>query len=294
MKSPSRLGFGVSGPLGQQWFSEEKAVALIEAAYNGGVRHFDTAPFYGAAQERLGFALAALNADDAFVSTKTGTRRESGGLVKDFSERAIRQDVETSLNALQRSKLDLLYLHGPSVEQVDASRPVLEKLKTEGLADAIGICGDGAPVARAIDSGFDAAMMIYNLLDRRNETLFVEAKTRGLKTVAIGTLVQGLVDPAFAAPGSLSDLWRLARAILRGRYDRASTLMARRALGSIDPAGKALTFVLAHPAIDVVMTTTTKERHLESSLAVAVRPPDPGLHESLTNALLTGEAAAPS
>ncbi|MCB2113761.1 MAG: aldo/keto reductase [Parvularculaceae bacterium] len=294
MQSPSRLGFGVSGPLGRSWFSEEKAAAIIGAAYKGGVRHFDTAPFYGSAQERLGRALNSLGARDVFISTKTGTRRDGGSLVKDFSERAIRNDVERSLADLNRAKLDLLYLHGPSLAQMDAARPIIEKLKGEGLIKAAGVCGDGAPLTRAIESGFDAVMTIYNVVNRDSAAAIADAARRGLMTIAIGPLVDGLVGPGPIPPRSLSDIWRIARSAARRRYDRRALAAARRALGSQDPAGKALSFVLANPSIDIVMTTTTKERHLVSSLAAAARPADPAFHQRIIEMLLTGEAAAPS
>jgi len=284
MNAPPRLGFGVSGPLGRKWFSERRMAALVAAALDGGVRHFDTAPFYGEAQERLGRALRDADARNVFISTKTGTRREGRAVVKDFSERAIRRDVEESRAALDRASLDLLYLHGPTAGQTDAARPVLDALMKEGAVKAIGVCGEGAAIARAIETGFDAVMMIYNVIDRRNEAMFAEAKSRGLMTVAIGPLAQGLFDPRFTAPRSLPDLWRLARAGLRGRYAPASVKAARAALGD-DAAARALGFVLANPSVDFVMTTTTKWPHLAASLAAAARPIDPAIYEGLLSAL---------
>ena len=263
----SRLGFGVSGPLGQFWFNEAGTRGLIAQALAGGVTHFDTAGFYFDAEQRLGDALAG---SAAFVSTKTGTRRQGGRLIKDFSEAAIRADVEQSCGGLSRDRLDLLYLHGPSIDQIDAALSILHSLKREGRVRAIGVCGEGAPLAHSVSAGVDAIMGAYNVLDRRHEAIFAEAKRAGVMTVAVAPLAQGLFDPRFNSPRTLSDLWRLARAHFRGRYAKAQINAAIEALGAADPAGAALGFVLANPDIDIVMTTTTKPAHL--SAALAARP----------------------
>ncbi|MBY0448425.1 MAG: aldo/keto reductase, partial [Hyphomonadaceae bacterium] len=82
----SPLGFGVSGAHGAGITPERQTHALVEAAYRSGVRLFDTAPFYGLAQARLGRALAALGAGrEAVVISKAGTVRRGGRLLKDFS-----------------------------------------------------------------------------------------------------------------------------------------------------------------------------------------------------------------
>ncbi len=280
----TRIGFGVSGPLGQRWFSERKLEALIGQALDGGVVHFDTGAFYSGAEARLGAALKAYGRAGIFISTKTGTRREGRRLVKDFSETAIRADVAESLRRLDRDCLDLLYLHGPTSDEMDAARPVLAALKREGKIAAIGVCGEGAPLIRAIETGFDAVMAVYNVIDRRYEATFATAKRNGLMTVAIAPLAQGLFDPKFFMPSTPSDIWRLSRAAFRRRYRRREIDAFRSALadlGRLDPADAALGFVLANSDIDIVMTTTTKPRHLAQSLAAARKPPDPAAYAAL-------------
>jgi aryl-alcohol dehydrogenase-like predicted oxidoreductase len=124
-------------------------------------------------------------------------------------------------------------------------------------------------------------MGVYNLIDRRHEEIFGDAKRAGVMTVAIAPLMQGLVDPKFHRPSSVSDVWRLARAAIR-RHDRRAEIEAvRRAIGAADPIEAALGFVLANADIDVVMTTTTKPHHLAHSLATAGKPMDPAVHRAL-------------
>ena len=125
------LGFGVSGPHGARWFREGKLARLIAQALDGGVRHFDTAPFYGEAEERLGRALQGRS--DIFISTKTGTRRAGRRLVKDFSPAGMRADVEGSLLRLKREAVDVIYLHGPAPAEVAPALAALAALPSAAL-----------------------------------------------------------------------------------------------------------------------------------------------------------------
>jgi len=281
-----RLGFGVSGPLGQRWFEAARTRALIEGALHGGVAHFDTAPFYFDAERRLGDALRKLGRNEVFVSTKTGTRRKGHRLIKDFSDVGIRADVDQSLRALGRDRLDLLYLHGPTSTEIDACMPTLRLLKREGKVERIGVCGEGEPLRRAIGAGCDAIMGPYNIIDRRHERIFVEAKAKAVMTVAIAPLAQGLLDRRFFPPHDLADIWRMARAGLRPRYRKKAIAAAREAIGPAPVAEAALGFVFADPNIDFVMTTTTKPGHLARSLAAARGSIDPLLYARLKNVAL--------
>ncbi|MEZ5921608.1 MAG: aldo/keto reductase [Parvularculaceae bacterium] len=278
----AELGFGVSGPLGAKWFSAAKARGLIEQALSSGVRHFDTAHFYGEAEARLGEATEG--APDIFISTKTGTRRNGAEISKDFTEAGMRSDVEGSLKRLQRSSLDMLYLHGPSKCEIDAALPILRAMKSEGLIDAFGVCGEGAPLVYAAEKGVYAIMGAFNVFDRRHQQIFHRAKSAGVMTVAIEPLAVAATAP-IRFPSSLSDLRRMARSIRQGRT--APPAEAYRdivaSFGGWRPPEAALAFVCAEPSIDVVLTTTTKTRHLAQSVAAANRELPDALNVALQN-----------
>src|SRR6185436_422382 len=74
---PGKLGFGTA-PLGNMFrdIPDAEARATVDAAWNDGIRFFDTAPFYGAglAEIRLGEALATKARRDYVLSTKVGRR----------------------------------------------------------------------------------------------------------------------------------------------------------------------------------------------------------------------------
>ena len=71
----TQLGFGAA-PLGNMFrdIPEEEALATVQAAWDQGVRYFDTAPLYGAglSEIRLGDALSDRRRDDYVLSTKVG------------------------------------------------------------------------------------------------------------------------------------------------------------------------------------------------------------------------------
>lgn len=72
---PSTLGFGTA-PLGNMFrdIPDEEAAATVQAAWDQGIRYFDTAPFYGAglAEIRLGNVLAEHPREAFVLSTKVG------------------------------------------------------------------------------------------------------------------------------------------------------------------------------------------------------------------------------
>ena len=76
-RRPSGLGFGGAnvGNLGSA-ISEHRAAAVIDRAWECGIRYFDTAPHYGSglSERRLGRRLAARPRHDLIISTKVGRR----------------------------------------------------------------------------------------------------------------------------------------------------------------------------------------------------------------------------
>ena len=284
----ARLGYGVSGPHGAKWFSEKKLHALIDSAIAGGIRRFDTAGFYGEAEARLGRALRGQ--PHVEISTKTGTRRLSNGkMTKDFSEAAIRADVEVSLVGLNREQIDILYLHGPDPDEIEEAAPTLEALKKEGKVAAIGTCNSGLALRMAVRTDlFDAAMAPFNLINRENEEAFRLAKARNMETVAIAPLAQGMFDPSFYRVRRPVDFWRLAKNFAGQREDmkRAKSVWPQlEAIEGWSPAQAALGFVLEHDFIDKALTTTSNPDHLAESIEASVRNMPPEILSKLSNAI---------
>jgi len=132
----SRLGFGAA-PLGNMFrdIPEQEALATVNAAWDDGIRYFDTAPFYGAglAEIRMGAALGAKPRGDYVISTKVGRLiqdeiedvgardlGEKGGvfrygrpnkIVNDYSLDATLRSIDDSLKRLGTDHVDIVFVH---------------------------------------------------------------------------------------------------------------------------------------------------------------------------------------
>ena len=125
-------------PAGWGEVDDEVSIAAVRAAYEGGVRLFDTADAYGCghAERILGKAIASFR-DDVIIATKVGlifdeVTRTGNGI--DVSPAYIRQACEASLRRLGTDHIDLYQLHPGEVtaDQAPAVVEVFDQLAAEG------------------------------------------------------------------------------------------------------------------------------------------------------------------
>src|SRR5437764_9697052 len=157
----SELCFGAA-PIGNAFgaVSEEDARAAVDAAWDGGVRYFDTAPHYGLglSERRLGRALAGRPRDAYVLSTKVGRllepvpgphRLDTEGFavpathrrVWDFSRDGVMRSLEASIGRLRVDRVDVVYIHDPDRhyrEALEGAYPALAELRGQGVVGAIG------------------------------------------------------------------------------------------------------------------------------------------------------------
>jgi D-threo-aldose 1-dehydrogenase len=165
----TRLGFGCV-PIANLYsiVSDEDATATVHAAYDSGIRLFDTAPQYGhgLGEHRLGDGLRWHDRDSLVISSKVGRllrpvhpRLADGKQFKqilpflydfNYSYDAVLRSVEDSLNRLGMHRIDILLVHDIDVwshgerwpEVLDAFMSsgylALRKLREEGVVSAIG------------------------------------------------------------------------------------------------------------------------------------------------------------
>ena len=125
---PLTLGTGDLGNLYSE-MSDELAWSILEAAWDGGIRRFDTAPHYGLglAERRLGAFLQTKPRDSYVLSTKAGRllrpnpggedRQDDEGFavpavtrrVWDPTPAGVRASLEESLTRLGLDRVDILY-----------------------------------------------------------------------------------------------------------------------------------------------------------------------------------------
>ena len=292
----TRLGFG-SAPIGGLFtaVSDEDAIATIDRAWDLGVRLFDVAPLYGygAAERRLGRALAGRRRDDYVLSTKVGrlvrkadeiargddvdrqaidgredafyVRSEPVRMVFDFSAEGVRRSIEESLERLGLDQIDIALIHDPDAHwraAIGEAYPALARLREEGVVRAIGAgMNQSAMLARFAREGeFDVFLLAgrYTLLDQEAlADLLPTCRERGVAILAGGVMNSGvLADPK---PGSRFNYVPADPEIV----DRARRLADVCARYGVPLRAAAIQFPLAHPAVASVVAGVRRIDHLD-------------------------------
>ena len=250
------------------------AFAVLDAAWEGGVRHFDAARSYGRAEAILGAWLAArsVSPSDVVVSSKWGYRYTGAWRVdapnheiKELSARQLRRQWRESY-ALLGDHIDLYQIHSATVESGvldDAEvRAELAAIRAGGVRIGLSATGpaQAATISRALEvGGFDEVQATWNLHERSAEGALAAAHDAGLTVYVKEALANGRLT-ARAPDTALS-----AAARSRGVTDDQLALAA----------------VLARPWADVVLSGATTVGQLESNLGALSVGWDDELEERL-------------
>ncbi|MFJ8547074.1 aldo/keto reductase [Streptomyces sp. NPDC093586] len=218
----TELGFGaaVIGNLYRATPPDDAATA-IEAAWESGIRYFDTAPHYGLglSEQRLGAALRQYPRDQYVVSSKVGRLLvpnenpqgiDSEGFVVrddlcrqwDFSRDGVLRSIEASLERMGLNRLDVVYLHDPDDhwrQAAEEAMPALAELRDQGVIGAIGAgMNQSAMLARFLrETAADVVMLAgrYTLLDQSAlDDVLPAAKELDKSVVAVGVFNSGLLS----------------------------------------------------------------------------------------------------
>ena len=273
------LGYGAAA-LGNLYreLDDAGAQAVVDAAWDCGVRAYDVAPHYGLglAERRLGRALADRPRADYVLSTKVGRLlepspetahlRDEGFHVPadvrrvwDASEAGVRRSLADSRDRTGIDRFDVAYLHDPeenvppgsSVEAVLAEGlAALVRLREEGVVGAVGVGSKSeAALLAAVETGLPDVVMLagrYTLLDRSAERELLPAcLEHGTRVVAVGVFNSG----ALAEDVPRGDLPYEYGAMPSGVLDRLTRLadLCRRHGTTLPTA--AIHFPLRHPAV---------------------------------------------
>jgi D-threo-aldose 1-dehydrogenase len=231
------LGLGTA-PLGGLYeaVDEESALAVVDRAWELGIRYFDTAPYYGSgvAERRLGEALRGRPHEELVVSTKVGRllRPDAGGwegAYFDFSYDAALRSLEESLSRLGLDRIDIALVHDPDDhydEALTGALAALARLRAEGVVRAIGVGMNQAELlcrfAREADPDCFLVAGRYTVLDRTAEAeLLALCEERGIAVIAGGVFNSGILaggdtfDYQAAPPDVLARVRALGEACAR-------------------------------------------------------------------------------
>ena len=315
-----RLGLGCA-QLGNLYsaISDEAAVATVEAAWDAGVRYFDTAPHYGLglSERRLGVALRGRPRDAYTISTKVGRllvpspdtagEQDSAGFVVpaafrrewDFSPDGVLRSLTASLDRLGLNRIDLVLIHDPEDHTraaLDEAYPALHGLRAEGVVRAIGVGSTKAAILDRFvsDTDIDAVLVAgrYTLLEQPAlDSLLPSCRRRGVAVLNGGVFNSGLLAVDEPHAGLPYEYGEAPDAIV-SRARAIATVCARHGVSL--PAA-ALAFAAAHPAVASVVIGAQTPEQARRNFALAAAPPPPAAMwaELIENGLLRPDAPVP-
>lgn len=317
--SLTRAGLGTAALAGMyRACPEDQAQATLQAAWDGGIRYFDTAPHYGAgvAEERLGRFLATRPRHSFTVSTKAGRlfhpvppqdapfygfhNANPARASFDYSGPGLLASLDSSLARLGLDTLDILLIHDIghlAHTQADFARhwrdllstglPMLRALKAEGRIRAFGLGVNEVEVALALldETALDVLLMAnrFTLLDRRAEPVLRKLAARGGKAVIGGVFNTGILATGPVA-GAMFDYQPASEDILT----RVRAIDATCTAAAVDRIAAALQFPLTDPATASVLIGADNPDQVRTSLSALATPIDPAIFQRLRYSALDG------
>ncbi|MFJ1550540.1 aldo/keto reductase [Streptomyces sp. NPDC088246] len=281
---------------------DEEAAATVEAAWDQGIRYFDTAPFYGAglSEIRLGDVLSQHPRDEFVLSTKVGRvildeiedpaardLGEKGGLfehgrpnkmVNDYTAEATLRSIEDSLKRLRTDRLDIVWVHDVAQDFYGDEWPaahesartgafrVLQTLREEGVIKAWGLGVNRVePLELTLD--LDEPKPDAFLLAGRYTLLDHDRALQRLlpdaATQGVDIVVGGPYSSGILAGGTHFDYQKAPAAVI-DKVERIKALAERHRIGV---KAAALQFSLAHSATVAAVPGATKPSRIAEDLA---------------------------
>jgi D-threo-aldose 1-dehydrogenase len=299
----TQLGLGLAPIAGlYRAVGDEMAHATIEAAWDAGVRFFDTAPLYGhgLSERRAGAVLSSKPRSSFTMSTKVGRRLRSSSSVPrtvwgedlshdfywDFSGTGAVRSLEESLDRLGLDRVDVLHLHDPDnhyAEAVTGALPALVELRSAGRIGAVSVGMNQAPMlADFVRTGMVDCVLLagrYTLIDQRGlDELLPLCADRGVSVIAAGVFNSGVL-----AGGSTFD-YGPAPAEVLARVEAVRAVCDRH---GVPVRAAAIQFPLRHPAIACVLVGLRSPAEVSDAVAMlGYAVPDELWHDLQTARLI--------
>lgn len=295
----SEIGFG-AWAIGGAWGAQADAdsLAALNRALDLGCNFIDTAAGYGNGRserliaQALRERAAAGHQENIFVATKTPPSAGSWppspyDRAEDrYSEAYLRENIAERLANLGTDKIDLLQLHTWTRAWNRNPTPfkILRQLQSEGLVGLIGVSTpehDQNSVIDLMRGGWvDSVQVIYNLFEQEPAAELLDVA----KECGVGIIVRVAFDEG-ALTGKFNKDTRFAPDDFRSHYFAGDRLLRtvtrvegiRKDLADSDYTlpQAALKFVLAHPAVSVVIPGIRNVAQAEANCGVSDLPEMP-------------------
>ncbi len=273
------LGCGNFGGVGSapeffgQGLTEGQAFELMDAAWESGLVHFDTADAYGGgrSERAIGRWIASRGVRPQ-LTTKTFNPMEAGGDQGLKPERIARQ-LRSSLDRLGVDHVELYLAH-----DYDPGVPLAESLGALGAAQADGLIGaygvsnfDAPQLAAALAAGSPQAVQnSYSLLARQDEQeLLPLCAQRGVAYLAFSPLAGGWLTGKYRPGSPYPDGSRMTQRpepyqeFVTGRtFEALARLQVIAASRGTSMAGLALAWLLADDRVTQIVIGPGRPEHL--------------------------------
>lgn len=293
--------------------SDEQGRAIVDAAWDAGVRFFDTAPHYGLglSERRLGAALAGRPRGGYTLCSKVGRVLEpidTGGTDTDFlvpathkrvwdlSRDGVRRSIDDSLARLGHDRLDVALIHdaeGHADAAIGTAFPALAELRDAGVVGAIGTGSTNtAYLTRFVRECRPDTVLIagrYTLLEQPALAELLPACVEAGTTVIVGGVFNsGLLAHDLPHTGLAYD-YHAAPAELVARAQAIADVCARH--GTTLPAA-AIAYAAGHPAVSTVLVGAETPEQVRRNADLFAAGPPPELWPALSEAGLIAQVPA--
>jgi D-threo-aldose 1-dehydrogenase len=310
----STFGYGAAN-LGNLYrsMSDDEAASVLDAAWESGIRYFDTAPHYGLglSERRLGAFLRTKPRDEFVLSTKVGRllrpNPEGDGRLdteNDFvvpatlrrewdpSAVGVRASLDESLERLGLERVDIVYLHDP--ERYDLARglneaiPALAELRDAGVVGAIGVgsMSTSALLASAKTGSIDLLMVAGRLTLADQEVIpevLDACAEQSIGIVAAAVFNSGLLASDTPKVGARYDYGEVSASLL-ARVQAIAHVC--REFGVALPAA-ALQYTLREPTVrSVIVGGSRAEQVRENASRIGQQIPDQFWDRLVTDGLI--------
>jgi D-threo-aldose 1-dehydrogenase len=318
---PGPLGFG-GAPVGNMFepVDEHTAEAALVAAWNSGVRYFDTAPHYGSglSEHRFGTILRRYKRKEFTLSTKVGrllrpdpSRPDNPPFVDglpfrvetDYSYDATMRSVDDSCQRLGLAQIDIAFVHDLASdhlgdaweEQFEVARSgafrALTRLRDEGVIKGWGLGVNlTEPCVRALEQADPDVFLLagrYSLLNQPAlDQLFPMCADRGVHVVVGGPYNSGLLA------GGRTFEYQEAPHEMIARRDRIAAVCERH---GADIRSAALQFCAAHPVVAAIIPGAKRAKKVEDNARLmAAAVPAAVWQEVKDEGLIPADAPVPN
>ncbi|MAM12430.1 MAG: pyridoxal 4-dehydrogenase [Rhizobiaceae bacterium] len=292
----ARIAFGCAAIAGlYEPVSKDDSRDVLEAAWEAGIRRFDTAPFYGLglSEQRVGDFLREKARASFTLSSKVGRLLEPldddmpdpplghlrNSVRFDYSHDGIMRSFEQSLARLGMERIDILYVHdigefahAPEEnarhmrDLIGSGLRALERLKAEGVIGGFGLgVNETAVCLELMDHvRFDEILLAgrYTLLDRSAEAALLPcAEAAGTRLVIGGAFNSGILA---TGPGPDAHFnYEPASPEIQEKVAAIAAIAGRHGLALPEAA---INFPAAHPTVSHILIGTGKRKSLMRNL----------------------------